>query len=244
MNLRDLITVVIPTSPIPSCPTTTLIEQTIKSVRHHLPDCRISIQADGVRPEQEKFRKAYAEYLVNLEERAKEFGRITVYTFAEFNHQAAMMKLLINRIETPLLFYVEHDLPLLPDPIDFHGISLALMSGMFNQVRLHYWSQILDDHKHLMIDEKPIFISGTPFVRTVQYSQHPHVARTDFYQRILEAFSPGCRTMIETRAYGLVANAPWEEYKCAIYAPEPNLRRIVHLHGREEESKFEDTFTF
>jgi len=38
----------------------------------------------------------------------------------------------------------------------------ALMSGQVNQIRLHYWSQILDDHKYLMLDEKPIFIEGAP----------------------------------------------------------------------------------
>lgn len=245
MKLEDLITVVIPTSPIPSCPTTTLIEQTINSVRHHLPDCLILIEADGVRPEQEKFEKAYELYLERLEDYCSRPENHTVMQMhVEFKHQAAMLRHDIRSITTPLIFYVEHDLPLLPDFIDFEAIARALMSGQVNQVRLHYWSQILDDHKYLMLDEKPIWIEGAPLIRTMQWSQHPHVARVDFYQKMLQIFSPECRTMIETKIYGVVQGAPWEDSRCAIYAPEPNLRRIWHTHGREEEPKWEEKFIF
>lgn len=247
--LDKLITVVIPTSPIPSHPTTTLIEQTVDSVRHHLPHCRIMIQMDGVRPEQEKFREAYEEYKHKIKLKASGHDRRhwpnTIWVeFASFEHQAAMMKTSIPHISTPFIFYVEHDLPLLPDWIDFEGIAVVLDTKYANLVRLHYWSQILDDHKHLMLDERPVFVHGVPLVRTTQYSQHPHVARIDFYSRLLSHFSAECRTMIETKAYSLVVNAPWEEWKCAIYAPEPNLRRIWHTHGREEEPKWEEKFVF
>jgi len=245
MNLHDDITVVIPTSPIPSCPTTTLIEQTINSIRVHLPDVDILIQADGVRPEQEKFREPYRLYIERLENICSDpDNNITMIEFEEFHHQAAMMKRSIGEIGTPFLFYVEHDLPLLPDPIDFVGMVRLLRSGALNQIRLHYWSQILDDHKYLMLDEKPLLMDGVPIVRTVQWSQHPHVARVDFYQRLMDAFSPNCRTMIETKVYGLVQSARWDDYRCGIYAPEPNLRRIYHTHGREEEPKWEENFTF
>lgn len=247
MNLRDEITVVIPTSPIPSCPTTTLIEQTINSIRFHLPDVPILIQADGVRPEQEKFREPYRLYLEKLERLCADYHRnMRICEFIDFHHQAAMMKRTLGQedIKTPLLFYVEHDLPLLPDPIDFVGMVRLLRAGALNQIRLHYWSQILDDHKYLMLDEKPLFMDSVPIVRTVQWSQHPHLARVDFYERLMDTFSSNCRTMIETKVYSLVQNARWDDYRCGIYAPEPNLRRITHTHGREEEPKWEEDFTF
>lgn len=247
MKLHDEITVVIPTSPIPSCPTTTLIEQTINSIRFHLPDVPILIQADGVRPEQEKFGERYKLYIEKLEELCSDpFKDITMIEFEEFHHQAAMMKRTLGdgEIRTPFLFYLEHDLPLLPDPIDFVGMVRLLRAGALNQIRLHYWSQILDDHKYLMLDEKPLFMDGVPIVRTVQWSQHPHLARVDFYQRLMDTFTPKCRTMIETKIYGMVQSARWDDYRCGIYAPEPNLRRIHHTHGREEEPKWEEKFTF
>jgi hypothetical protein len=246
MNLAEAITIVVPTSPVPSHPSTSLIEMTIAAVRRHLPDCPMLIQADGVRPEQEKFRTQYEMYLFRLQEsiNAKAFGNCVMVRFPEFRHQAAMMKETLLLPSSPLIYYNEHDLPLLPEYIDWNGITKAILSGEVNKIRLHYWSTILPEHQHLMLDKEPIFICGVPLIRTVQWSQHCHVASVNFYQKILSNFSPDCRTMIETHAYSLTAAAPWDEMRMAIYAPIPYLKRIWHSHGREEESKYEETFTF
>ena len=246
MNLQEEITIVIPTSPIPSHPSTSLIEHTIASIRHHLPFCPILIQADGVRPEQEKFRIQYQSYLLRLDDRinAGRFGHCKMVRFPEFRHQAAMMKETFDKIETPLIFYQEHDLPMLPEYVDWQGIAKAVLSGEVNQIRLYYWSSIIPDHWHLMKDKEPIFICGVPLLRTIQWSQHPQVASKEFYKRLLDQFSDDCRTMIEDRAYGIISGLSWEDTRCAIYAPMPYLKRCFHSHGREEESKYEETFTF
>lgn len=246
MNLQEAITIVIPTSPIPSHPSTSLIENTISSVRRHLPSCEIIIQADGVRSEQEKFREQYESYLFRMQDmiNGKTFGNCKMVRFLQFSHQAAMMKQTIDGLRTPLLYYQEHDLPLLPEYIDWTGIVNAVLSTAVNQIRLHYWSSIVPDHQYLMLDKEPFFICGVPLIRTVQWCQHPHVASVEFYKQILTHFSPECRTMIETKVYGLVANAPWDEMRCAIYAPAPFIKRLWHSHGREEEPKWEENFIF
>jgi hypothetical protein len=250
MNPLDNITVVIPTSPIPSHPSSALLLQTIKGIRYHLPDCGILFQADGVRQEQEKFAEAYDQYLAELElwcSVPENNAMLIDFRGMGHLHQAAMMKECFQRKEigTPLLFYMEHDFVLTTDPIDFAGIVQTLLAREVNLMRLHYWSKLLPEHGHLHLEMKPrTSISGVPYVRTVQYSQHPHVATVEFYQKLLWNYSDNCRTMIETRAYGLVVNSPWEEWKCAIYCPEPNLKRVVHIHGREEEPKWEELFTF
>jgi len=244
MSIEEKLTVVVPTSPIPSHPSTSLIEQTLWSVRYHLPKVRILIQCDGVRPEQEHFRSRYEEYKTNLATVLRQsFPNAEMRAADQFLHQAAMYRKF--RPSTPLLLYVEHDLAFFQDPIDFAGIIKTVEAGEVNLMRIHYWSKILDEHKHLMLDTEPRLSQfGVPYIRTVQYSQHPHVARADFYDRLLSNYSPECRTMIETKAYALVVNAPWEEWKCAIYAPEGNMRRLHHLHGRQEEPKWEEGFIF
>jgi hypothetical protein len=244
--MKEILTCILPTSPIPSHPSASIVEQVIKSIRYHLPDCHLIIQADGVRPEQEKFRTQYEMYLFRLQEsiNAGKFGPCDMVRFPEFRHQAAMMKETIDRIRTPLLAYFEHDLMLLPEFIDWKGIAAAVLSKDVNQVRIYYWSSIIPEHQHLMVDREPVFVCGVPLIRTTQWSQHCQVASVEFYKWMLNKFSADCRTMIETFAYGVVAALPWEQTRCAIYAPMPYLKRIVHLHGREEEQKFEETFTF
>ena len=56
------VAVLIPTSPIPSHPSTEMIETTIASVKEQLPDAPIIVMIDGIRPEQAELRPAYDEY--------------------------------------------------------------------------------------------------------------------------------------------------------------------------------------
>ena len=46
--MRDLVTVLIPVSPIPSHPSTEVLDVTIDSIRTRLPDAEIIIMFDGV----------------------------------------------------------------------------------------------------------------------------------------------------------------------------------------------------
>lgn len=246
MVLSESITCVLPTSPIPSHPSTSIVEHTIKSLRYHLPECRLIIQADGVRTEQEFLRTQYEMYLFRLQEHinAGRFGPCELVRFSEFQHQASMMKKTFAKISTPLLGYFEHDLMLLPEYVDWNGIVSALLTDEIRQIRLYYWSSMIPEHKELLINQEPVFVCGVPLLKTIQWSQHCQIASVSLYKWLLGQFSEECRTMIEDRAYGIVSGRPWEETRCAIYAPMPYLKRIVHLHGREEQPKFEETFTF
>ena len=79
------------------------------------------------------------------------------------------------------------------------------------------------------------------FMRTVQWSQRPHLARTDQYRLWIDKFFPvTSNTMIEDRLHGIVANADWEEFKVAIYAPKGSIQRSTHLDGRGVDSKYEE----
>lgn len=246
MNLAEKITIVVPTSPIPSHPSASLIEQTITAVRYHLPDCPMLIQADGVREEQEKFRKQYEAYLLRMDDgiNAAKYGPCRMKRFSEFRHQVAMMRETLDFIETPLLLYLEHDFLLLPEYVDWKGIVRAIESESLNQIRLYYWSSIIPEHWSLMVDREPLYFHGVPVLRTVQWSQHPQVASKQLYRNLLGRLSPGCRSMIENAVYSYVAEAPWDDTRCSIYAPMPYIKRLAHLHGREEEQKYESTFIF
>lgn len=65
MNIKD-ITIVIPTSVIPSHPSTDIIEETINTIRVHLPDNEIIIQVDGLRDERLDWKDRYDEFKTRL----------------------------------------------------------------------------------------------------------------------------------------------------------------------------------
>ena len=246
--IDDQITVVIPTSPIPDHPSTVIIEKTIQSIRFHLPESQIIVMADGVRPQVEHRRAQYEEYIQRLADKLArmEFGNTCMPIFTEPTQQAMMLKrVLESMIETPLVLFIEHDtyLPTTWSPRDdgsthpedctfaWQDIADVIMSGQVNMVRFYLWQQIWHEHEHLMHGK--LIQGNSTFVKTTQYSQWPNVGSADFYRKILsEHFHPNERKMIEIGMYGPVANAPWEQYRIAIYYPEPNARRFYHMNGR------------
>lgn len=255
IGLRDRVTVVIPTSPIPSHPSTEIIDETIASIRSHLADVEILITVDGVRPEQEHRRADYDEYIRKLLWKSNhEWNNVLPILFTEHMHQTGMAKAVLEYIKTPLLLYVEQDTPLTSDcEIDWNGICEAVLSGEVSHVRLNHEAHILDEHKYLMLDDEPQVFQGVPLIRTIQYSQRPHVASVAFYRRIFgEDFSEEAKAFIEDVMHGKVQKAwnqdrvmGWQNYRLAIYHPEGgNIKRSYHTDGRAGGEKYSESQVF
>src|SRR3990167_3538122 len=110
--MKDTLTIVMPTSPIPSHLSTEVVEESIRRLRAYpdLKDCEILIQIDGIREEQRHREADYEEYKRRLLWLcAHEFENCLPIVFDEHLHQAGMLRATLDRIRTPLLFYVEHD---------------------------------------------------------------------------------------------------------------------------------------
>lgn len=248
----DAITVLIPTSPIASHPSTAIIEQTIESVRELMPSADIIVMCDGVRAEQEHYRERYERYLNQLTWLANhQWHRVLPVIFDEHLHQAEMTRRCLDMIETPLLMFVEHDTPLVTDEdIDLVAITAACLADRVDLMRLHHEALVLPDHEHLMLDSEPVDVMGCPAKRTVQWSQRPHVAQLSFYRRIVnEHFVPGSRGMIEDVMHGVVhsawrdfGKAGWDRYRLWLYTPPGgNIKRSYTTDGRGDDPKWVDS---
>lgn len=251
-DYKEDVTVLIATSPIKTHPSTQIIEETIASVRKHLPDSEIIIMADGVRDEQQEYAQRYEEYIQRLLWLAHhKWKNVAIRRAKEHMHQALMTKAALSDmygLESWILF-LEHDTPLVTDYEDFDWKAMRkiITDGRADVIRFHHEAAIPKDHDHMMLDKKPQIIEGIPLVRTVQWSQRPHLASASFYQRILSThFKTGWRTMIEDVMHGVVYNSylqdkrtGWNNYKLWIYAPEGNIKRSYHLDGRQDDQKYE-----
>lgn len=229
------ITVLVSTSPIKSHPSTDIIDETLTSIRERLPEQPILVMADGVRPEQQEYRERYEQYLDALE--VKWGHTLTVLAAPGHLHQAAMTRLALNYVSTPVIFFVEHDTPLCGE-IPFGELSQELTHGDAHVVRLMHETHILPDHEHLTLDH------GTPLTKSIQWSQRPHLARLDYYQYILSThFSPESNCFIEDRMHGILQqlwneHGLWDGYY--IYTPEGDQKRTYHSDGREDEAKWDN----
>ena len=262
MVVNENITVLIPTSPIESHPSTHIIEETIASVRHHLPDAEIIIMIDGVRPEQEHRTEDYNEYVRRLLWKCNfDWHNVTPLLFDEFSHQVKMLRKALRYVRRGDLtggaqvLYVEHDAPLVTDyEIEWGHLYSFLALGQGNVMRFHHEAKVLDVHEHLMLDAVASEIevgSGVFAKRTAQWSQRPHLARADFYDRILaKYFSVDALAMIEDGLYGVLATGfeeggkpSWNEFRCWLYHPnDENIKRSYTTDGRGSEQKYGQVF--
>lgn len=234
-----------PTSPIPTHPDTSILETTVASVRHWLPDAEIILTFDGLGPEHYHRHDSYEEYIRRALWLADHggWGPVRPELFSSHHHQSGMMRQVITEISTPLLLYVEHDAPLVTDePIDFDAAAQFLLSGRGDLLRFHHESVIPMEHRHMMHDG---YRHHCEVIRTTQWSQRPHLATRAFYSRILDShFSWSDRTFIEDRMHGIVDNAylrfgmlGWQQYRLHIYNPGgENLKRSYHLDGRKTQN--------
>lgn len=240
---KDEVVVVVPASPIPSHPSTYIIDETIRSIKAHLPNAPILVTMDGVRPEQEDRRADYEEFQRKFLWKCNfEYKNVLPVIFDKHAHQSGMMKVVLKQIDIPMILYVEHDTPLTPDrPIDWEKCKDYIKSGKSNVIRFHFEEVIPEPHKHLMI--------GQPedgFLKTAQWSQRPHLASTEMYKVIMALFSDESNCFIEDRAHGLLQNlyneqgvAGWQKWAVHIYHPDGGIKRSYNLDGREDDKKYE-----
>lgn len=233
------VTVLIITSPTRIHPSTRHFDETLQSVRERLPESKIVVMCDGVRNEQRHLAIKYEEYIHRIRRNPEIDALMIAY---EHNHQAQLTRKVLEdqiTVETPLILFVEHDCPLVGE-IDFASCTKALASEEADMIRFHHEAHIPKEHMYLMPDNgHPYWLSGARLTRTIQWSQRPHLARTDYYRRILrDFFKPDEKHMIEDRMHGIVQSQSWEHHRLWIYSPEGDIKRSTHLDSRGSEPKW------
>lgn len=244
-GLGEKVTVLIPTSPCSTNPDTSVIEATLDSLSE-LSACDKIVMLDGPSsPQYEEYRRRVT-WL--CEHRWP--NTIPLY-FGEHTHQAAMTRRALGLVRSPLVLFVEHDAPI-EGPVPWAQLAEVVESDRADLIRLHHEAVIQEDHVHMMLDASPRVIEGVPLLRTVQWSQRPHLASTRFYRRLAEEyFGARSRTMIEDVMHGVVHThwrefglAGWDRFRLFIYAPEGSIKRSGHLDARGNSPHRENVFAY
>lgn len=244
---QDLITVLIVTSPSPLHPSTSVIEETLDSVRTRLPGAEIIIGLDGIRSEDRHHESEYHEYKRKLCALTNPMQNVCPITFAEHRHQSGMARFLLEMTHTPYVLWMEGDTPL-TGHIPFDDCVDLMRDHDLSILRFTHEAGILDEHQYLFLDKQP---GSKPFVRTVQYSARPHLIKTDKFRDLVHTFfGSGARTFLEDTLYGALqytgTNATghkavkeaWDKHRMAVYAPKGSWKRSEHLDGRGGDPKY------
>jgi hypothetical protein len=239
---HDDITFLVPTSPIPSHPSLDIITETLDSIRFHFPRAHIIIMCDGVREEQNFRTEAYEEYLqILLHKCNTEWAHTYPLVFNSFQHQANMTREALKYVTTPLVSFVEHDTPFIIDrTFDWPSLIKLANSNDIDMIRFHFEAHIHPEHEHLTLDPKVVTMHGVR--RTLQWSQRPHIAKTEYYRSIInEHFPITSRTMIEDKMHSVAQCEP-NTNRIAIYHPEGSIVRSRTTDGRQTDPKYDMVF--
>lgn len=217
MNFQDSIVAVITDCPRRQHPNTG-VELAYASIRYHLPESDILILQDGIRFETECLRPRFEEYKNKIRQKIEsgQWTNTRTITFDEHRHQAGMMRDATNKgwIRQPLILFIEPDLRLSADTIDWENISKTLLDGEI--VYIHF-----NDEAEL---DGPVFQSkyGVPLVKTRGFTTTPFISRTDFITHILSVYNKA-RTFLEDRAVNELIQS--ESLSLATYVPAGNSKR-------------------
>lgn len=236
------ITAIVCLSPIPTYPSTEIVDQTVESIRERLPDAEIIFCFDGVPESKADMRADYEEFKNRMLWKINfELQPATPLVFDTHKHQSGMIKEAIKLVRTPLLLFMEQDTPLHND-IPFNDLIEPIRTGYINTLRFHFEAQIHPEHEHLMLDHTPIDILGQPFLRTRQWSQRPHLSSVNYYRHIIDNYFDDEPRFIEHIMYGRISEGGdnYDEHRLHIYSPPGTLVRSKHLDGRRAGADFYD----
>lgn len=231
-RIVDDVTIIMPTTHMPSNPSTEVIEQTLDSAVQQMPNSELIVMIDGLKPEKSECLADYEEATRRLLHLLKyKYKHAIPMRFEQYGHQSLMTRQALKIIHTPLILFVEHDTPITRD-IDWVGIKEVVKSNYAYVVRLSHEGRVLDEHQYLMLDKEPQLVHGVPLIRTIQWSQRPQLCSTDFYRTIIEKYHDDQPRFIEHVMYGHLAHGDWNEFRVHIYAPEGDMQRSIHLDGK------------
>lgn len=244
---KEDITIIMPVSPVKSHPDISIIDETIRTIRHHLPTSEIIVTFDGVREEQEDRRADYEEFKRRFLWECYNnpaYENILPLNFDEHSHQVKMARSALKYVNTDIVMYMEQDTPLVENKkITFSKCLKRIRTGYFNMIRFHFEDVVPEPHEHMMVGEV-----DEGFLRTSQWSQRPHLISKEYFEKILNNhFSGNAICFIEDKMHGIVSEdyiihgyPGWEKHKLAIYHPRGGIKRSYHTDGRAGESKWDN----
>lgn len=202
-----------------------MLENVCTSIKYQLSACRILILADGG-PSSEG--EAYKEFKRTV----KNCG-LEMIEFVGWHHQTLMLKHCFfpgcDVIKTPLVLVGGHDWGFRALPIDWKGITEALLDPAmpFSLVQIKQADFADWEKGHF---GKSIVTHGVTLLETNWFQGPMHVARCDWYRKVVENFTKPAMLESDQMNDSLLTDGRMKEM--AVYIPSGDPGRLYHLDGR------------
>lgn len=224
-DVQRLITAVIFTSPLPSHPSTHILEKVYGSVRAQLPHSRIIVLADGDGRCIRRWCEAYVAYKTAVKDLGWELGE-----FVEPSHQTLMLKYTLSLITTPFVLVGEGDMEIHPRFIDWDGLTKALGDPTcpFRCAQIRRGDDVPFNEQSSL--GSIATYHGVDLLGTKQFQVYWHLARTGWYRNLMRSIDVPEALSGSQVANLILSNGANREL--AWYVPDGPLGFLTHLDGR------------
>ncbi len=231
------ITIIIPTTAIPSQPSTEIIERVIASIRAWFPTEPILLCFDGMARHIRKIdgrEENYNEYIRRCRQLCVDkWVNVKAIVFSRWEHQSGIVRKMLSIISSKYILFHEHDCAFRLDRSEprWDTIFKALDSGQTNLVRLPHWEEgVWPEHDHLTTGS--FDLDEAKFICTQQFSGWPFITTAVFMHRMITLMPVGYPLFLEVYLYEYCMREP-EWFKISIYCPGFPNQRFTHLNGRQ-----------
>lgn len=241
----ELVTVLIPSSQVPSHPSIGLVQRAITSIRQllALPTAPVLVCCDG--QPLGKDPEPYTEYKQRLEEYSQS-QNVQIAELDEHRGLPGVIQLGFEHVHTPLALVFQHDVEVVR-PVDVAGICDSLLKPQLqiNHVRLnnrrnreYKADSVLKEYEHPDLH--------VPLLRTIAWSDLPHFTTTIYYRtRVIPRIRPtrssrgvenqlGPLIQADVKQNGFDAAHP--NHGTFVYGRRGDKPVIRHLDGRRSQS--------
>lgn len=239
---EELLTVVVAASPIPSHPSTRIISRTVESLSYLglSAETRILLVHDWFKPGSPKeVVEAYAKYLSSLTRNCKDCPNIEIHVLKKWGCLTGVMRYAMQEITTRYLLAVQHDFEFVR-----HVPALDLCRAMdvnptLNHIRFNQRSNFPIGFDGQSAGRMDFFQAvdlprnAFPLVRTAAWSDNNHLARVDYYRRVVLPLVGRKPTFMEAVLNPLNSPERHRLFGTYVFGGIGEEKTINHLDGRE-----------
>jgi len=187
--LCEKLTIITTTSPIPSHPSTEMLERTQKSlfIVPAFRGCKKIIVFDGIPSFQKGWLENYEGYkqgVMRLLEENPYFQNTTLLMLDQYYHLALSLREAMRLVDTPFVFVHQHDFELIKSFDIVHLIESMEANPIIKHVRLNRFVNQPSEHDGKIdtyVEGANQFPLKVPLLRTFAWSDNDHVSTTDYY---------------------------------------------------------------
>lgn len=241
-QIGDYLTIVILCSPLDSNPSTEIVTRTIESLNFICERTKLNVLISHDFPKRKLGdiqRKRYDKYLVNLENQFSDEENVQIIKLEKHGFLSGNVKNALQRVSTPFVLVMQHDLPFVSEIKIEKLIKLMLIETSIKHCRFNKkintptgWDGATEERIEFYEEASFGDDNGIKMCRTLAWSDNNHLVQKEYYDKLVFNLLKNRKTYPENVINPLNTQETWKLFGTWIYGPYGSPPTIEHVDSR------------